>query len=202
MKNLLTLIILFVVSLSYGQKDFVLTINGESHEIALDDINEFKINGKNLSISVREKDTLVFNDAFYSFKHLKNYSVSKTIMDEGIEQIMIMTASGSGVLIQKYESFDPTMLQEMMLNEVTKESVNYGYTMERKDYDKTLNSGQELKVLKAALEYKGELETYEITAFGGKDEGILIMTMNMNDEIDPEGAEMINLMCDSLHIKR
>lgn len=202
MKNLLALAFVFVAFASYSQNDFILTINGESHEIALDENNEYEINGENVSISVREKDTLVYNEAFYNFKYIKNYSISKTILDEGIEQIMIMTASGSGVLIQKYDAFDPTMLQEMMLNEVTKESVSYGYTMERQDYDKTLNSGQKLKVLKAALEYKGEIETYEITAYGGKDEGILIMTMNMNDEIDPEGAEMINLMWDSLHIKK
>jgi hypothetical protein len=112
-----------------------------------------------------------------------------------------MTASGSGILIQKYEAFDPTMLQEMMLNEVIKESVSYGYILERQDYNKTLISGHSLSVLKAALNYKGELETYEITAYGGKDEGILVMTMTMNDELDTTGAEMIRLMWDSLKIK-
>lgn len=201
MKNLLFVTSLLIASVSFSQNDFILTIGDESHEIALDANNEFEINGKTVTISVREKDTLVYNDSFYSFKYTKDYSVSKTVLEEGIEQIMVMTASGSGVLIQKYEAFDPTMLQELMLNEVTKESVSYGYTMERQDYEKTLNSGHKLEVLKAALEYKGELETYEITAYGGKDEGILIMTMNMNDEIDPEGADMIKLMWNSLNIK-
>lgn len=201
MKNIAFAFCLLLAFNSFSQNDFILTINGDSHEIALDENNEFEINGKKVTISLKEKDTLVYNDGFYNFKYIKNYSISKTVLDEGIEQIMIMTASGSGVLIQKYEAFDPTMLQEMMLNEVTKESVSYGYTMERQDYDKTLNSGQKLKVLKAALEYKGEIETYEITAYGGKDEGILIMTMNMNDEIDPEGADMIDLMWSSLQIK-
>lgn len=201
MKNLLFVASFLIALESFSQNDFIITIGNQSHEIALDENNEFDINGKKVNISVKEKDTLIYNDDFYNFKYTKKYSISKTVLEEGIEQIMLMTASGSGVLIQKYEAFDPTMLQEMMLNEVTKESVSYGYTMERQDYEKTLNSGQKLQVLKAALEYKGELETYEISAYGGKDEGILIMTMNMNDEIDPEGSTMINLMWDSLHIK-
>ncbi|WP_250434777.1 hypothetical protein [Hanstruepera flava] len=201
MKNLICLACFLITLSSFSQKDFILTIGDESHEIALDENNEFKVNGKTITISVREKDTLVYEDSFYNFKYIKDYSISKTVLEEGIEQIMIMTASGSGVLIQKYEAFDPTMLQEMMLNEVTKESISYGYTMKRQDYERTLVSGHKLEVLKSVLEYKGEIETYEITALGGKDEGILIMTMNMNDEIDPEGVEMINLMWNSLHIK-
>ncbi|WP_223034850.1 hypothetical protein [Hanstruepera marina] len=201
MKNLICLACFLITLVSFSQKDFILTIGDESHEIALDESNEFKVNGKAITISVREKDTLVYEDSFYNFKYIKDYSISKTVLEEGIEQIMIMTASGSGVLIQKYEAFDPTMLQEMMLNEVTKESISYGYTMERQDYERALVSGQKLEILKSVLEYKGEIETYEITALGGKDEGILIMTMNMNDEIDPEGVEMINLMWNSLHIK-
>lgn len=200
MKNLLFVASFLIALVSYSQNDFILTIDNESYEIALDENNEIDVNGKKVTVSVREKDTLYYNDSFYNFKYIKDYSISKTVLDEGIEQIMIMTASGSGILVQKYESFDPTMLQELMLNEVTKESVSYGYTLERQDYERTLNSGQKLEVLKAALEYKGEFEIYEITAYGGKDEGILIMTMNMNDEIDPEGAEMINLMWNSLEI--
>jgi hypothetical protein len=112
-----------------------------------------------------------------------------------------MTAVGSGIIIQKYDSFDPTMLQEMMLNEVTKESVNYGYTLERKDYDRTLKSGDELGVLKAELKYKGEFEIYEVSALGKKDEGILIMTMNLGGDEDNEGEEMINLLWNTLSVK-
>ena len=202
MKNTLFFIIIGLLSFkTMGQNDFIITINNESHPIALDQTNEFEINGKKVAILVKEKDTLSYNDSFYDFNYIKKHSVSKTVIDEGIEQIMMMTASGSGVLVQKYESFDPTMLQEMMLNEVTKESVSYGYNLERQDYDRTLISGETIKVLKAALEYKGEFETYEISAYGKKDEGILIMTMNMNDELDTDGSDMIKLMWNSLKIK-
>ncbi len=202
MKNHILFVAVILLSFTaLSQNDFIITINDESHQISLDENREFEINGKKVNIMVKEKDTLIYNNSFYDFNYVKKHSISKTVLDEGIEQIMMMTASGSGILVQKYDSFDPTMLQEMMLNEVTKESVSYGYKMERQDYDKTLVSGEKLRVLKAALEYKGEFETYEIAAFGKKDEGILIMTMNMNDEFDKDGADMIKLMWDTLKIK-
>ncbi len=122
-------------------------------------------------------------------------------IDTGIEQIMMVTAAGTGVIVQKYDAFNPTMLQEMMLNEVTKESISYGYEMKREDYDKKLVSGETIRVLKAVLEYRGEYEIYEIAAHGRKDEGILIMTMNMDLGVDDGGADMIQLMWNSLKIK-
>jgi hypothetical protein len=200
MKKLLFIFTCLYISNTYSQTDFIITVNNQSQEIALDKNYEFEVDGKKIQISVKEKDTLIYNDAFYSFKYSKKHKISKAELDEGIEQIMLMTAGGSGIIIQKYDFFDPTMLQEMMMNEITKESVSYGYSMERKDYDKTLESGDELRILKADLEYKGELEIYEISAVGKKDEGILIMTMNLGGDGDNEGTDMINLLWETLTI--
>ncbi|GGG32441.1 hypothetical protein [Bizionia arctica] len=200
MKKLLLIFTCLLFSNVYSQSNFIITVNDQSQEISLDEDYEFKVNGKTIKILVKEKDTLFYNDTFYDFKYSKNHKVSKTAIDEGIEQIMLMTAGGSGIIIQKYDTFDPTMLQEMMLNEVIKESVSYGYTLERKDYERTLESGEKLKVLKAELEYKGELEVYEISAIGKKDEGILIMTMNLGGDGDNEGEHMIDLLWSSLII--
>ncbi|TYA57960.1 hypothetical protein [Formosa maritima] len=200
MNKVLFILTCLFVSNTFSQTDFIITVNNQSHEIALDEDYDFKVDGKTIQISVKEKDTLFYNDPFFSFKYSKKHKISKTEIDIGIEQIMLMTAGGSGIIIQKYDSFNPTMMQEMMLNEVTKESVSYGYTMERKDYDKTLNSGDELRILKADLEYKGELEVYEISAVGKKDEGILIMTMNLGGDGNNEGEDMINLLWDTMII--
>lgn len=200
MNKLLFILACLCISNTFSQTDFIITVNNQSQEISLDNDYEFKVDGKIIQISVKEKDTLIFNDSFFSFNYSKKHKVSKTEIDAGIEQIMLMTAGGSGIIVQKYDAFDPTMLQELMLNEVTKESVSYGYSIERKDYDKILKSGNELTILKADLEYKGELEIYEISAVGKKDEGILIMTMNLGGDGDNEGAEMINLMWNTLNI--
>jgi len=201
MKKLLFIFTCLLISKTYSQTDFIITVNNQSQEISLEKDYEFKVDGKTIQISVKEKDTLIYSDPFYTFKYSKKHKVSKTEIDLGIEQIMLMTAGGSGIIVQKYDSFNPTMMQEIMLNEVTKESVSYGYSLERKDYEITLKSGEKIEILKAELEYKGEIEVYEISAVGKKDEGVLLMTMNLGGDGDNEGEEMINLLWSTLHIE-
>ncbi|MBT8323944.1 MAG: hypothetical protein HKN99_04590 [Winogradskyella sp.] len=198
----ITSILVFVLTLSLtAQEDYIITIGDQVKSISLDTNYDILVNGKKTKVSVTKKDTLNYGENFYNFKYIKKHKISKAQVDEDIDQIMMMTAGGSGVLVQNYGSFNPTMLQEMMLNEITKESVSYGYKLDRQDYDRKLASGESLRVLKAVLEYRGEIETYEVSAYGRKDEGILIMTMDMDIDTDTDGKNMIDLFWKSLNIK-
>lgn len=93
-----------------------------------------------------------------------------------------MKATGTGYMIQTYKNFNPTFLIDLMLSEVTKESVSYGYSKKDKNFEYKLTSGQTLKGKTATLEYKGEEEVYTVAAYGSKDEGILVMTMLFTDD--------------------
>ncbi len=112
-----------------------------------------------------------------------------------------MTAEGSGVIIQEYSTINPTMLNEMMLYEVTKESINYGYEMQREIIEKTLVSGHDIRIDKAVLTYKDDKSIYEVASIGGTDEGILIMTMISVDSVNFQGSKIINTMWDTLSYK-
>jgi hypothetical protein len=111
---------------------------------------------------------------------------------------MIATAEGSGIIIQKYATINPAHLNEMMINEVTKESIGYGYTMKREDYHKTLKSGQKIEIDKAVLTYKDEINIYEIATIGQKDEGVLIMTMRMDNNQTGQGVKLIDMLWKTL----
>jgi hypothetical protein len=76
------------------------------------------------------------------------------------------------------------MLVPMMLNELTKKSVDYGYSMTQEKVTRTLKSGIILKGLKATLKYKGDEACWEVLSYGKKDAGILVMT-----QIDKEFAK-------------
>lgn len=201
MKALKTIALLLFANIVFAQNDYQLTINGTVHNISLDEDYSITVDGKELKLKLQRNDTLQYNDPLFSFNYPKEYSVSSLKLDEGLEQLTILTAEGSGFIVQVYSTFNPTMLQEMMVNEVTKESVSYGYEMERKDYDKTLKSGQEVNVKKAVLTYKGEEEVYEITGIGKKDSGVIIMTMITNATMSNQGTDLINLFWDSFEFK-
>ncbi|MBU8893608.1 MAG: hypothetical protein KOO66_12590 [Bacteroidales bacterium] len=201
MRNLLLVISILTSFIANGQEEYVIQLNDTIFEVALDKEYKISINGEAINFTINAKDTLLFNDDFYSFQYFKEYKVSKIVIEEGIEQIILMTAEGSGILIQKYLNINPTMLNEIMISEVTKESLNYGFKMERKDYKRELKSGQKLNVDRVILTYKDETNIYEVASIGNKDEGILIMTMIMDEKISQQGRKIIDLMWGSLKYK-
>lgn len=201
MKSTLITLLVFISIKSFSQNDYKIYINDTILEVSLDKEYSIKFNEKEIEFKIVAKDTLIYEDNLFSFNYSKDYKISQMTIDEGIEQIMIMTAEGSGILIQKYSTINPTMLNEMMISEVTKESLNYGFKMKRDDYTRKLVSGQKLDIDKAILAYKDETNIYEIASIGKKDEGILVMTMIMDEEISTQGRKIIDMMWNSLIYK-
>ncbi|WP_375239588.1 hypothetical protein [Aurantibacter sp.] len=199
MRFLFFFLFLFV-NISFAQSDYTISIDGKVYDLSINEEQDFLVNGQNIKIKVAINDTLIFKKDFISFKHLSKNSIANTKIDRGINQYIMMTAGGTGVILQKYDDFDPSMIKEMMLSELTKESVSYGYKLVREDYKRKLESGQEVNVLKAVLEYKGEYEYYEVSTCSKKDEGVLIATMITVDEFDDGGKEMIELFWKTLNV--
>lgn len=195
------LFFLMCFQLNFAQADYNIEINGKTFEIELNKDYEFEINNKQVKLHLKQKDTLVYNDETFSFKFPKEYKVAKNAINEGVEQLMLMSADGSGFIIQKYSTLNPTMLNELMLSEVTKESLNYGFEQERVEYERTLTSGKKIDVTKAILTYNDEVNIYEIASTGKKDSGLMIITMNMDDAENAIGTKLIQLIWDSLDIK-
>lgn len=190
-----------VVGISHGQEDFSILIDGKPMDIALDKEYQVTIRGKNVKFIVQAKDTLTYNGDLFSFKYSKDYKVARSIIDNGIDQQMIMTAEGTGVAVQQYTNFNPTVLNEIIMDEITKESISYGYQAVRQDYDINLLSGQQITINKTVLTYKGETNIYEVASIGKKDEGIVVITMKMNDNPTSDGQKVIDLMWDTLEYK-
>ena len=198
MKYLLITLLLQLNFVVFSQNDYQLIINDTEMEISLDKEYEIEVDGKTVQFKLLAKDTLSYVDDLFSFHYPSEYRVSQIDIDDEIEQIIIMTAEGSGILIQKYSTFDPTVLNELMLSEITKESLNYGFEMNREDYARELKSGLTVNVDKAVLTYKNEQNIYEVASLGKKDEGIMVMTMMMDEELSEQGKKIIEMMWNSL----
>lgn len=198
MRTLLFLACFALANTAMAQQDYSLTIDGQTIQMGLDKPGQITIGGKAYPVVLKQKDTLTYANKLYTFSYLKDFKVNKKELGNDIDQVMLMTAEGSGVLIQQYQTMSPTALNELMLSELTKESISYGYEMVRKDYDRTLASGQKVRVCRAELTYKDDKNIYEIATYGGKDEGVLIMSMVMDEEMGSQGRTIIDLMWNSL----
>jgi hypothetical protein len=201
MRKFLVALAIFCSLEAVCQEDFVIRLNDTTINVALDQPYTIHVKGTKLKFTISSKDTLTYNNSFYSFQYPKAFKVSSTKIEEGISQVSILTAEGSGMIIQKYESINPTSLNEMMITELTKESISYGFEPKRSTYKRKLKSGQEINVTKSVLRYKEDVNIYEVVSIGKKDAGLMIITMRMDENSNTEGQKLIDLMWQSLRLK-
>ena len=180
--------------------NYILIVNGDS--VATDLNEELKIShkGEELTIRLTQPDILIYEDEVVSFQYPKDLKVSNAPVEEGIEQCMLVRSTGNGFLVQKYTQMDPSLLNRFMLNELTKESVSYGYSLEEEAVEVQLVSGQKLIGTKATLTYQGYTEYYTVYSYGKKDAGILVVTMLLDETLDQD-KEMIDLFLKTLAYK-
>lgn len=201
MKKLLFGLFVLLVLNAYSQEDYLLNINGKSVPLALDKLYEMQFKGETLKMRLSQPDSLKHTSKLFSFLYPKGFKVSTSQVGEGVEQTAILTAEGSGFLVQQYESLNPTTLNETMITELTKESVNYGFKMARSVYKKTLVSGQTLDIIRVVLTYNDDINTYEVASIGKKDSGVLVVTMRMDNKKDSGGEKAIQMLWSTLAVK-
>ncbi|WP_127845433.1 hypothetical protein [Psychroflexus aestuariivivens] len=188
--------------IAFGQKDYELQIGDSIYNISLNENHSINFGDQKVNVSLKLKDTLTYDDGYFKFQYPSDYKISKVTLEEGVEQIMLMTAAGSGFMFQKYDGINPTMLNEFMISEMTKESLNYGFKMNREYYQRKLKSGQKIIVDKATLTYKDELNIYEIASIGKRDEGLVFVSMIMSYFDEDNGAKLIDFIWDSIELKQ
>jgi hypothetical protein len=202
-KSILTLAALLVAFTSFAQKhgNYIVIINNDSIPVYLDNDIKYKTKaGEELTVKITQPDVLTYSDDMISFSYQKAYSVSNSEIDEGVEQCMILTSTGNGFIVQKYNTINPSTLTQLMLNEVTKESVAYGYKKTEKQFKKKLKSGQTIEGVEATLTYAGEKEVYTVATYGAKDKGIIVLTVLLSEDF-PDDKKIIELFLDTLEIK-
>lgn len=201
MKNSLQiLILLMIVSLSLPRaEDYVITINGISKEIGLDKETTLILpDGTSLNLTLHQKEYLLFTGDFFSFEHKNEYKPNRNDLGDGVFQTMIATPLGTGILVQEYMQMNPTHLVDFMLNELTKEEVDYGYKYSEEKVSKKVGdvtfTGKQ-----AVTTYPGEEWTRSVLAYGWKDKGILIITFIEKDNYENE-KELIEHLWESFEI--
>ena len=198
MKYLISILLCLLVKAAFAQENYVIQLGNKSYNVSLDSTYQLLVDGKKINFALKQKDTLTFKDSSFSFSYLKGYQYSKTNINNAADQYAIITAAGNGYMIQKYSTMNPSMLNELMLQEVTKESLGYGFAMKRENYQRKLKSGQTINVTKAVLTYKDDVNTYEVASLGGKDEGLLVVVIDSGLKEGEEGRKLIKLMWETL----
>ncbi|WP_434723691.1 hypothetical protein [Mesorhizobium sp. RIZ17] len=182
-------------------KAFKLTIDGVTVDIDPgEDIDVTLPGGKTSKVRIDHNDFATFSGGTFSFVHPSTNSVTKTDLGEGIAQYLMASALGTLVVVQKYDKMNPVSLNQLMLQEMTKETVQAGGQLTQRATTRKLADGKELTGLKATVKTRTDSADFEIVGFGTVDQGLLFIT-RIGDQDNATEQPLIDKFWETLKIK-
>lgn len=189
---LTVLIVLFSSLQAQTEKNYILEIDGDTIHTSLNESISFKTkDGKSHNITLKKKEFLEYKKGPVSFMYPSKYSITSSIVEDGVEQVILLSAVGTGILIQVYSTMNPENgIGEVLLNEITIDDKNAGYKEVRSEISKTISGPLVLKGKKTILSLDEEVNTYSIFTYGKGKKGVCILELDMGENSEDE----INLL--------
>lgn len=157
--------------------DYILTIDGQKYEVTIGKPATVKLpNGDNIRLTLNKKAIVSFNSENFSFQHPGKLTPSQKDLGDGVSQTIMVSPLGTLVIVQEYTTIDPSRLVDMMLDELTKEEVKYGYHITKSPATRKLSSGAVLQGKMAVSKYRGHEYTRYVLCYKARDAGIMIVT--------------------------
>ena len=157
--------------------DVSIEINpGETLDVTLPD-------GSKTKVTLTRNAFATYSAAAFSFVHPSDVSVTLSDLGDGIIQHLMATAVGTIVIVQAYSTLDPTSLNQLMLQEMTKEAVAAGAEVTQQPATRQTPGGKTLNGLTATEAGKNDTADYEILAYGNSGADVQAIT-----RIDQENA--------------
>ncbi|MGX8012639.1 hypothetical protein ACVDG8_028545 [Mesorhizobium sp. ORM8.1] len=182
-------------------KAFKLTIDGVTVDIDPgEDVDMTLPGGKTSKVRIDHNDFATFSGGTFSFVHPSSNSVAKTDLGDGITQYMMASALATLVVVQKYDNMNPVSLNQLMLQEMTKETVQAGGTVTQEPTSRKLADGKELTGIKATVKTRTDRADFEIVGYGLADQGVLFIT-RIGDQDNATEQPLIDKFWETLKIK-
>ena len=169
-------------SFAEDSKNYMLNVDGTDYEINLDGSVLAKTKaGQSITITLKRKEFSTFTKDVVSFEHRSDLSVAATDIDRDIHQYLVASALGTLVIVQKYDAMNPDSLNELMLNQISKDDLASGYKIEKSDFSRTLSDGTKMNGLRAHLTYKKDDVDLQVLSVDLGDSGVIAITRYNND---------------------
>ena len=109
-------------------------------------------------------------------------------------------ALGTIVIVQEYDALNPVSLNQLMLQEMTKVSVQAGAKLMQQPATRKLSDGTELTGLRATVKTRTDSTVYEVFSYGGDDRGVMFVTRIADENVKAEGP-LIDKFWETLRLK-
>ncbi len=207
MKTKLMIFFISLVFLSHpvfaeDSKNYVLSVEGKDYEIGLDGSVVAKTKeGQDITIGLKRKEFSTFTKDVVSFEHRSDLSVAATDIERDIHQYLTASALGTLIIIQQYDTLNPSSLTELMLKQLSADDLATGYTMDKSDFSRTLADGTVMKGLRANLKHKNDDVDLQVLATDSGDGGVIAMT-RINHDMGAAEAPIIDRFWATLKLKK
>jgi hypothetical protein len=191
----------FSIAKAQEEKNYIIEIDGDTVGASLGEKVNFKLkDGKTIGIRVVKKAVLTYQNELLSFSYPSSYSVTNKKLDTDIEQLVIVTATGHGIMIQLYGSINPETVVDFMLQEITEDDIAAGYKQTKTDAERKIEGGIILKGKKSVLKLDDDMEEFTVVANGKRRKGVVIIEMK-NDLDDEEANKLFEIFWKTLKLK-
>ncbi|MEI9416500.1 hypothetical protein [Mesorhizobium sp. Cs1321R2N1] len=182
-------------------KAFRLTIDGKAVDIDAGESAHVTLpDGKQVEVKLDKNDFATFSGDSFSFNHPSGISVTKTDLGENITQYLMASALGTIVVVQEYGKMNPVSLNQLMLQEMKKESVKAGAKLTQQPTTRKLADGKELTGITAEVKTRTDTAYFEIVGYGLADQGLLFITRVAGEDAATE-KPLIDKFWQSLKLK-
>lgn len=190
--------LLFATSVAWSQ-DYELTIDGTKTELSLDAPLEITLaDGTKVNVLLHQKEELTFSGQLFSFQHSSKQRPTKSTLGPGLDQTLFVSPMGTGIIIQEYQSLNPSGLVDLMTREVTKDEVKAGYEYQEEAVQRTV--GETQLTGKKVITTQGESQwEREVLVIGSGDRGVLVVTFIEKGQFETE-RPILNHFWESLKL--
>lgn len=181
-------------------KGYRLTIDGAAADIDVGGSAEITLpDGRKVTARLERNAFVTYTGDRFSFVHPSATAVTKTKLSDGIMQHLLATAVGTIVVVQDYAALNPVSLDQLMLQEMTKESVQAGGRLTQRKTSRRLADGKELSGIRATVETRTESVDYEVLGYGRVDQGVMVITRIDKENVAADQA-LLDRFWDSLKL--
>ena len=182
--------------------DYVLSIDGVEHELALGQSVKIKLKtGQDVPVVLRKREFGRFSAGNLAFEYPGAYTVASTPVDVGITQHIVVTGLGTMMMVQHYESDIPSTLLDLLFDKMVEEPKALGLKIERTNLSRSISNNQVLEGVRATYKGGDDDVTVDITTTQTDQGGYMVMTMH-DAYTSPEEKQIIERFWQSLSLKK
>ncbi len=174
MKTRLALFCCFLLSTFTKAEDLVLTINGVAHDVTLGREAVVTLpDGATLRTLVTRRPYALYSGPLCEFEYSSEYKPEISKDKDGDTKVIFMSSSGANVIIQELGSMGTEGFVDIILKQITKKDIAYGYSSVERKISQSVGGGV-LSGKEIITTYHQKESIHRVLECRGKDDGILI----------------------------